>query len=68
MRRREGDMKLVVDPAGKAELHDLSVDELERNDLYSQRGETVASLQAGLAAWERNVIAPRLSAFAGAER
>jgi len=57
---REGDLKLVIDQ-GQEELHDLGADEFEVRDL--PRAPDRARLKALLAAWEKDVMAPRLRPF-----
>jgi N-acetylgalactosamine-6-sulfatase len=59
---RDGDLKLVIDP-GAEELHDLSTDETERKNLLSGRAPQAAKLREKLAAWEKDVMAPRLRPF-----
>lgn len=59
---RHGDMKLVIDD-GTEELHDLAADELEQNNLLPNAARTAAELKARLAAWEKDVMAPRLRPF-----
>ena len=59
---RDGDWKLVADN-GKEELHDLARDAGEQHDLLAARPEDAARLRAKLAAWEREVAAPRLKDF-----
>jgi N-acetylgalactosamine-6-sulfatase len=59
---RAGDWKLV-DDNGARELHDLAADPLEQRDLLAARPEQAARLQALLAAWEKDVRAPRLASY-----
>jgi N-acetylgalactosamine-6-sulfatase len=59
---RVGDWKLV-DDNGARELHDLAADPLEQRDLMASRPEQAAKLQALLAAWEKDVRAPRLADY-----
>ncbi len=61
---REGNWKLVIDQ-GQEELHDLGADEFEvrpapANRLAAEKRERLRGL---LAAWEREVMAPRLRPF-----
>jgi arylsulfatase A-like enzyme len=58
----EGDLKYVLDD-GQGELHDLARDELEQKNLLADAPEDVRRLKAKLAAWERDVMAPRLRPF-----
>lgn len=59
---REGDLKLVVDN-GREELHDLASDPREQHDLLAGAPAEAARLRGKLAAWEREVAAPRLRDF-----
>ncbi len=59
---RDGDMKLVLDPEGD-ELHDLAKDPGERKNLLPEAAATAGRLREKLAAWEREVMAPRLRPF-----
>jgi hypothetical protein len=59
---RDGDMKLVLDADGD-ELHDLARDPREQTNLLPDAGPEAARLKAKLAAWERQVMAPRLRPF-----
>lgn len=59
---REGELKLV-DDNGAQELHDLAADPLEERDLLASRPREAARLRALLAAWEREVRAPRLAGY-----
>ena len=59
---REGDMKYVRDGAEEA-LHDMATDELEQHNLIASQPEIAQRLRAKLAAWEREVRAPRLAGF-----
>jgi hypothetical protein len=59
---REGDLKYVLD-SGQEELHDLAKNEREQRNLLADAPEDVRRLKAKLAAWERDVMAPRLRPF-----
>jgi N-acetylgalactosamine-6-sulfatase len=59
---RDGDWKLVSEN-GKESLYDLRTDPGERTDLLAKEPRIGAALQAKLAAWEREVAAPRLREF-----
>jgi arylsulfatase A len=59
---REGDLKLVIDN-GREELHDLAKDPREQNDLLPAAEADAARLRKKLAAWERDVMAPRLRPY-----
>lgn len=59
---RDGDLKYVLD-SGQEELHDLAKDEREQRNLLADAPEDVRRLKAKLAAWERDVMAPRLRPF-----
>jgi arylsulfatase A-like enzyme len=59
---REGDLKYVIDE-GVEELHDLARDEREEKNLLPGAAADAARLKAKLAAWEREVMAPRLRPF-----
>ena len=59
---REGDLKLAIDN-GKEELHDLAKDPREQTDLLPSAAVDAARLRDKLAAWEREVRAPRLKDF-----
>jgi arylsulfatase A-like enzyme len=59
---REGDLKLVIDN-GEEELHDLARDEREEHNLLPGAPADAARLKKLLAAWERDVMAPRLRPF-----
>ena len=59
---REGDLKYVVEQ-GREELHDLAADDLESQDLLPGAAVAARRLKAKLAAWERDVMAPRLRPF-----
>lgn len=52
-----------VDDNGTAELHDLSLDMAESNNLAPSRTGLVQQLQRRLQAWERAVQSPRLRGF-----
>ncbi len=59
---RDGDLKLVLDPREEA-LHDLAADPGEQKNLLPAAAGRAAPLRAKLAAWERDVMAPRLRPF-----
>ena len=59
---REGDLKYVIDD-GVEELHDLARDGREEKNLLPGAAADAARLKAKLAAWEREVMAPRLRPF-----
>ncbi len=59
---RDGNLKLVIDPQGE-ELHDLSSGETEQRNLLSARPREAEALRKALAAWEKEVQAPRLRDF-----
>jgi hypothetical protein len=59
---RHGDWKLV-DENGKQELHRLSDDPYEQRDQLADEPRIAADLRARLAAWEKDVRAPRLKEF-----
>ncbi|MBI4910648.1 MAG: sulfatase-like hydrolase/transferase [Acidobacteria bacterium] len=59
---RDGDMKYVFD-SGSEELHDLSQDGREQQDLLASRSQVARDLKAKLQAWEQEVRAPRLRLF-----
>jgi N-acetylgalactosamine-6-sulfatase len=59
---REGDLKLVSDN-GQEELHDLASDPREEKNLLASRLADAQRLRERLAAWERDVAAPRLRDF-----
>jgi arylsulfatase A-like enzyme len=59
---REGDLKLVIDN-GVEELHDMARDEREQNNLLPGGAADAARLKRLLAAWELDVMAPRLRPF-----
>ena len=59
---RDGDMKYVRDGAEEA-LHDLAMDEREQHNLLASQPEMAERLRTKLAAWEREVRAPRLAGF-----
>ncbi len=59
---RQGDFKLVID-GGREELHDLAADETEQRDLLAAQPAIARELKAKLAAWEKDVMAPRLRPF-----
>jgi arylsulfatase A-like enzyme len=59
---REGDLKLVIDN-GEEELHDLSRDDREEHNLLPGASADAARLKKLLAAWEVDVMAPRLREF-----
>jgi arylsulfatase A-like enzyme len=58
----DGDMKYVRDGSDEA-LHNLATDELERHNLIETEKDIAARLKGKLAAWERDVRAPRLAGF-----
>jgi N-acetylgalactosamine-6-sulfatase len=57
-----GSLKLVMDN-DQQELHDLSTDEPEKKDLLPTSPAIAQALKDRLAAWEREVAAPRLRDF-----
>ncbi len=59
---REGDIKLVIDD-GNEELFDLARDLRETRNLVAEMPEKAAELRARIAAWEKDVVAPRLKDF-----
>jgi hypothetical protein len=59
---REGDLKYVIDN-GEEELHDLAKDEREQKNLLPAAVDDARRFKAKLAAWERDVMAPRLRPF-----
>jgi arylsulfatase A-like enzyme len=59
---REGNLKYVSDN-GEEALHDLASDEREQRNLLPGRSADAEKLKAKLAAWERDVMAPRLRPF-----
>lgn len=61
---RKGDWKYVWEN-GEEELFDLAKDEREQNNLLARNPELVAKIRAELAAWEKEVAAPRLKDFPG---
>lgn len=61
---RDGDWKLVSEN-GKEFLFHLGEDPRERNDLLAAKPEEAARLRDLLAAWEKEVEAPRLKDFPG---
>ncbi|HTM51397.1 MAG TPA: sulfatase-like hydrolase/transferase [Bryobacteraceae bacterium] len=61
---RVGDLKLVIDEG--EELHDLAKDELEQRNLLPTAEMIAKGLRAKLAAWEQEVMAPRLRPFRSA--
>lgn len=62
---RSGDWKYVWD-GGKEELHNLAEDPGEQHDLLAGMPEEAAKFRARLAAWEKEVAAPRLKDYPGA--
>lgn len=58
---RDGDLKLVMDQG--EELHDLAADPREQKNLLPGAADRAAQLKTKLAAWERDVMAPRLRPF-----
>jgi N-acetylgalactosamine-6-sulfatase len=59
---REGNLKLVIDQ-GETELHDLGTDEFEERNLLPAAAADAERLKKLLAAWELDVMAPRLRPF-----
>jgi arylsulfatase A-like enzyme len=59
---RDGDLKYVIDD-GAEEMHDLAADASEQKDLLPSAAAEARRLKAKLAAWERDVMAPRLRPF-----
>jgi arylsulfatase A-like enzyme len=59
---RHGEWKLV-DENGKQELHHLRDDPYEQHDQLESQSQITADLRARLAAWEKDVRAPRLKEF-----
>ena len=59
---RDGDMKYVWEN-GKEELHNLAGDEGEKRNLLPEHEAEARKLRAKLAAWEKEVEAPRLKNF-----
>jgi N-acetylgalactosamine-6-sulfatase len=59
---RDGDWKLV-DENGRKALHNLAQDPYEQKDLLAEHPQIARDLEASLAAWERDVQAPRLRGF-----
>jgi arylsulfatase A-like enzyme len=59
---RSGDWKYVSD-GGEEWLFDLARDEQERTNLLAGQPELAAEMRRKLAAWEREVEAPRLAGF-----
>lgn len=59
---RHGDWKFAND-SGSMTLHNLASDPGEEKDLMEQKTEVAQDLQARLAAWEKEVAAPRLKDF-----
>ena len=59
---RDGDLKLVIDPQGE-ELHDVAADMREEKNLLPSRAREAEALKKALAAWEKEVAAPRLRDF-----
>ncbi len=59
---RDGDLKYVIDN-GREELFDLGADELEQHNLLSAAPRHADRLKEMLAAWEKEVEAPRLLNF-----
>jgi len=58
----DGNLKYVND-SGEEALHDLSTDEREQKNLLPQASADAQRLKNKLAAWERDVMAPRLKPF-----
>ncbi len=63
----DGDMKYVRDN-DQEYLFDLATDESEQRDLSARRPAELQSLKAKLAAWEKQVEAPRLRAWRASQR
>ena len=59
---RDGKMKYIWD-SGQEELYNLAVDEQEQKNLLAESPAVVRDLKAKLAAWEKDVMAPRLRPF-----
>lgn len=59
---REGDLKFVDDNGTEA-LHDLATDPTEKENLLAKLPDRAAALRGKIAAWEKEVAAPRLAAF-----
>jgi N-acetylgalactosamine-6-sulfatase len=59
---RHGDWKYLDDSGSKA-LHNIASDPKEDRDLLRDKPEIVMDLQGRLAAWEKEVEAPRLKGF-----
>ncbi|MBL8179242.1 MAG: sulfatase-like hydrolase/transferase [Bryobacterales bacterium] len=59
---RHGDWKLVIDN-GDESLHNIATDPGEKHNLLAQEPSTAADLRARLAAWDKEVRAPRLKQF-----
>lgn len=59
---RDGDIKLVIDD-GNEEMFDLGRDLEEKHNLIAAKPEKAAKLRAKIAAWEKEVEAPRLKDF-----
>jgi N-acetylgalactosamine-6-sulfatase len=59
---RSGDWKYIND-SGKEMLFQIARDETEKNDLLSQEPRVAQDLKTKLAAWEKEVQAPRLRDF-----
>lgn len=58
----DGTWKYVYD-SGKEELHDSRENDLEKNDVLARQPQVAEALRAKLAAWEKEVEAPRLKDF-----
>ncbi len=63
----EGSMKYVIDN-GAEEMHDITKDPQERENLLAAQPKTASALRAKLAGWEREVIAPRMAQFVPARK
>jgi N-acetylgalactosamine-6-sulfatase len=59
---RDGEMKYISE-SGEEELYNLAVDEQEQKNLLAESPAVVRDLKAKLAAWEKDVMAPRLRPF-----
>jgi arylsulfatase A-like enzyme len=59
---RDGDLKFVND-SGTEELHNLATDPTEEKNLLPDAAADATRLKAKIAAWERDVMAPRLRPF-----
>ena len=59
---RSGDWKYLND-SGKEGLYNLALDEKETQDVMMENPDIARDLRSKLAAWEKEVQAPRLAAF-----